>query len=105
VGLIGLGYWGPNHARVISELPETELVAVADISEQAIRLVHGRYPAVRTTHDAREVIEAPDIDAVIIAIGGGGLCAGLGVVYVVLGSIALRNFERLARDRATLSLT
>lgn len=67
VGLIGLGYWGPNHARVISELPETELVAVADISEQAIRLVHGRYPAVRTTHDAREVIEAPDIDAVIIA--------------------------------------
>ena len=34
-----------------------------------------------------------------------GLCAGLGVVYVVLGSIALRNFERLARDRATLSLT
>jgi predicted dehydrogenase len=67
VGLIGLGYWGPNHARVLSELPETELVAVADISEQAIRLVRGRYPAVRTTHDARDVIEAPDIDAVIIA--------------------------------------
>ena len=33
------------------------------------------------------------------------LCAALGVVYVVLGAIALRNFERLARDRATLSLT
>jgi ABC-2 type transport system permease protein len=33
------------------------------------------------------------------------LCAGLGVVYVLLGALALRNFERLARDRATLSLT
>jgi ABC-2 type transport system permease protein len=33
------------------------------------------------------------------------LCAGLGVVYALLGALALRNFERLARDRATLSLT
>ena len=33
------------------------------------------------------------------------LCAALGAVYVALGAIALRNFERLARDRATLSLT
>jgi len=33
------------------------------------------------------------------------MCAGLGVVYLVLGSVALRNFERLARSRATLSLT
>jgi hypothetical protein len=33
------------------------------------------------------------------------LCAGLGVVYLGLGALALRNFERLARSRATLSLT
>ena len=33
------------------------------------------------------------------------MCIGLGVVYLCLGSIALRNFERLARSRATLSLT
>jgi ABC-2 type transport system permease protein len=34
-----------------------------------------------------------------------GLCAALGLVYLALGAVALRNFERLARDRATLSLT
>jgi ABC-2 type transport system permease protein len=34
-----------------------------------------------------------------------GMCVALGVVYLYLGSIALRNFERLARSRATLSLT
>ena len=33
------------------------------------------------------------------------LCAGLGLAYVALGALALRNFERLARSRATLSLT
>jgi predicted dehydrogenase len=67
VGLIGLGYWGPNHARVLSELPETELVAAADISETATAFVRARYPSVRTTLDAYEVIEASDIDAVIVA--------------------------------------
>jgi ABC-2 type transport system permease protein len=45
------------------------------------------------------------------ALGGGsawpeiGMCVLLGIVYLALGSIFLRNFERLARQRATLSLT
>ena len=44
------------------------------------------------------------------ALGGGsawpeiGMCLLLGVVYLVLGSVLLKNFERLARQRATLSL-
>ena len=34
-----------------------------------------------------------------------GMCIALGLVYLGLGALALRNFERLARTRATLSLT
>ena len=34
-----------------------------------------------------------------------GMCAALGVVYLALGTIFLPNFERLARQRATLALT
>jgi predicted dehydrogenase len=67
VGLIGLGYWGPNHARVLSELPETELVAAGDVSERATAFVRARYPSTRTTLDPYELIEAPDIDAVVVA--------------------------------------
>lgn len=37
----------------------------------------------------------PDIAATI----------GLGIAYLILGAVALRHFERLARERATLSLT
>jgi hypothetical protein len=33
------------------------------------------------------------------------MCLALGLVYLGLGALALRNFERLARSRATLSLT
>jgi ABC-2 type transport system permease protein len=32
-------------------------------------------------------------------------CAALGIVYLVLGTLFLHNFERLARQRATLALT
>jgi ABC-2 type transport system permease protein len=34
-----------------------------------------------------------------------GMCAALGLAYLVLGSVCLRNFEKLARERATLALT
>jgi len=33
------------------------------------------------------------------------MCALLGAIYLVLGWLCLRNFERLARRRATLALT
>jgi predicted dehydrogenase len=67
LGLIGLGYWGPNYARVISELRETRLVIACDVSEEAIALVRSRYPSVRTTRDATDVFEADDVDGVIVA--------------------------------------
>ncbi len=34
-----------------------------------------------------------------------GMCLLLGLVYLVIGHFALRHFERLARERATLTLT
>jgi ABC-2 type transport system permease protein len=34
-----------------------------------------------------------------------GMCFALGAAYLVIGSITLRNFERMARRQATLSLT
>jgi ABC-2 type transport system permease protein len=33
------------------------------------------------------------------------MCLALGAVYLLIGHIALRHFERLARERATLTLT
>jgi ABC-2 type transport system permease protein len=34
-----------------------------------------------------------------------GMCLLLAAVYLVIGHFLLRHFERLARERATLSLT
>ncbi len=67
IGLIGLGYWGPNYARVVTELSDATLVGVCDSSPGALDFVRPRLPGVRTTVDPAELIGAPDIDAVIIA--------------------------------------
>jgi ABC-type polysaccharide/polyol phosphate export permease len=34
-----------------------------------------------------------------------GMCVALSVAYLAIGALTVRNFERLARARATLSLT
>ncbi len=67
VGVIGYGYWGPNLVRNFSEAVGAELRAVSDMSPARLAAVSGRYPAVRVTTDYRDLLEAPDIDAIAIA--------------------------------------
>jgi predicted dehydrogenase len=67
VGLIGLGYWGPNYVRVIGELPGSELVVVCDESPDALRLIRERSRQVRAETDATEVVTADDVEAIVVA--------------------------------------
>jgi predicted dehydrogenase len=67
IGLIGLGYWGPNYARVVTELPGATLSVVCDASTDALEFIRTRVPGARTTTDASDVFSADDVDAVIVA--------------------------------------
>ena len=67
VGLIGLGYWGPNYARVLHEIREAELVVACDVSDDGLALIRERYPSVRLTREAADVVDAGDVDAVIVS--------------------------------------
>jgi predicted dehydrogenase len=67
VALIGLGYWGPNYARILAELKQTELVWACDMDEDSLDLVRGRYPGVRTTTDLGEILSDSSVDGVIVA--------------------------------------
>ncbi|MFW5709658.1 MAG: Gfo/Idh/MocA family protein [Chloroflexota bacterium] len=66
VGVIGLGYWGPNLARNFFELPNAELVAVADLDQQRLDRLTSRYPGVVGTNDYRDFFTM-GVDAVVIA--------------------------------------
>ena len=43
VAVVGVGALGEHHARIYSELPDAELVAVVDIDEEKARQVASRY--------------------------------------------------------------
>ncbi|MBV8364062.1 MAG: Gfo/Idh/MocA family oxidoreductase [Candidatus Eremiobacteraeota bacterium] len=67
LGLVGYGYWGPNYARIIEELPDATLTWCADVSETARAAAHSAYPQTRVTPHYQELLDAPDCDAVIVA--------------------------------------
>ena len=67
VGVIGLGYWGPNLVRNLHELDGVEVVVMSDLDAEALDKVGARYPAVRRTTRAEELIADPDVEAVAIA--------------------------------------
>ncbi len=67
IGVIGYGYWGPNLVRNFSDLPEANVVGVADGRAERRAAVTARYPRVTATADARELIENPAVAAVVVA--------------------------------------
>jgi predicted dehydrogenase len=67
IGLIGLGYWGPNLLRNFSGLEGSSVRICCDLDENKLRKFRGRYPSVRFTTDAKEVWEDPEVDAVEVA--------------------------------------
>jgi predicted dehydrogenase len=67
IGVIGYGHWGPNHVRTFNSLPDSEVVAVADLNELRLRSVREAYPWTRCEQDYRRILDDPAIDAVVVA--------------------------------------
>jgi predicted dehydrogenase len=67
IAVIGLGYWGPNIARVLHDLPDAEVVWVCDARTKALARIMTRYPAVRATTSYEDVLSDDAVDAVAIA--------------------------------------
>lgn len=65
--MIGAGYWGPNLIRNFSIDPGSRLAAVADTKADRRSFIAARYPSCRLYADAGELIDAADVDAVVIA--------------------------------------
>jgi predicted dehydrogenase len=66
VGVIGCGYWGPNLLRNFWELPDSEVVAVADKSDSRLTHIKNRFPFVQTLQDYQDLFNL-DLDACVIA--------------------------------------
>ena len=67
VGVVGLGYWGPNLARNLQEIEQAELAWLCDLREDALDRLGRRYPAARTTTSYEEMLADETLDAVVVA--------------------------------------
>jgi predicted dehydrogenase len=67
VGVVGLGYWGPNLARNFAALPDVELTWVCDASEAARAKASIQYPGTRVSADFAELLADPELDAIVLA--------------------------------------
>jgi predicted dehydrogenase len=65
VGLVGLGYWGPNLARNFDDLGS--LVALCDLDPELRARFAARYPNVTVQADYAELLARSDVDAVVVA--------------------------------------
>jgi predicted dehydrogenase len=65
VGVVGLGYWGPNLARNFDELGV--LAWLCDMSEERRAAAAARYPDARVTGDYDDLLGDDSLDAVVVA--------------------------------------
>jgi len=66
IGVIGCGYWGPNLIRNFVELPNAELVAVADLDEDRLFHITSRYPQIQITQEYHDLFNL-NLDAIVVA--------------------------------------
>lgn len=66
IGVIGLGRFGVQHARVLAQLPHVELTAVCSRSAERAGSVAVEYNVPGRYTDYRDLIRDPDVDAIDI---------------------------------------
>jgi len=67
VGVVGLGYWGPNLARNINASAVTRLAALCDTNQERLASVGDLYPAATRFCNAMDLVADPDVEAVVVA--------------------------------------
>jgi predicted dehydrogenase len=67
IGIIGAGYWGSNLVRAFNDTEGAQIVAVADRKQGRLNFVSKRYPHIRVVSEMEELIDDPNIDAIVVA--------------------------------------
>ncbi len=66
VGIIGLGYWGPNLVRNFLSIKRIDKVIACDYKEERLNFIRAKFPEVGITNDYKSLLNS-DVDAIAIA--------------------------------------
>lgn len=67
IAVVGVGFWGRNHVRVLSELPQIELIAVCDVDKGRAEMVSEKY-GLRPYTDSGKMYREEEMDAVTLCV-------------------------------------
>lgn len=76
VGVIGIGYWGPNLVRNFVSCPLTQMKTCCDLNAERLNFIKGTYPSLSITKDYKDVVKDTSIDLVAI-------CTPVGTHYQI----------------------
>lgn len=65
IGLIGIGDWGKNYLRILSEIKDANLVKIADLDKQKLDY-YGNMYKIPTTTDYKDIINDKSIEAICV---------------------------------------
>src|SRR6266566_4214926 len=65
VAVVGCGYWGSKHVRVLSSLPDVSQIVVVDPDQRACSAIAAAFPNVDSANDLNDALDF--VDAVIVA--------------------------------------
>jgi predicted dehydrogenase len=66
IGIVGCGYWGPNLVRNFSSCPQTEVVALCDVSPSRLEAIGRNFPHLTRVESLDKLLDLR-LDAVAIA--------------------------------------
>ena len=66
IGVIGLGYWGPNLVRNFLGNKLVEKVIACDLKEDRLAQIKSKFPGIEVTNDYKKLLQS-DFDAIAIA--------------------------------------
>jgi predicted dehydrogenase len=67
IGQVGYGYWGPNLMRNYMECKSASVKYLCDKSTDQLAKAQLKYPSLSVTHHVSDLLNDPEVDAVIIA--------------------------------------
>ena len=67
IGVIGCGYWGPNHIRNFTWLPNCNVLICCDRDVKRLEHMKRLYPSIETTREAADLYNDQRLDAIVIA--------------------------------------
>jgi predicted dehydrogenase len=67
IGVVGLGYWGPNLVRNLYENPDADVIRICDNDASRLGALQARYPGLPRTTRFEDLLEDRGIEAIAIA--------------------------------------